>query len=132
MNRHIGIGLIRDVVDTIQSNYKKLKEFKHPLLIFHGKRNQSIPYKDVYKAVKYFGGNDTTLKIIENGFIELYCDTEKEALSLFMIDWILKHAQKAPCLGNISHMTLKTAPRRGAVFNARNIALLVIYALVVK
>ena len=132
MNRHIGIGLIRDVVDTIQSNYKKLKDFKHPLLVFHGKRNQSIPYNDVYKAVNYVGGNDKTLKIIENGFIELYCDTEKEALSLFIIDWILKHLQKSPCLGHLTHMKLKTAPRKGALFNVRNVALFAIYILIVK
>ena len=131
-NRHIGIGLIRDVVDTIQSNYKRLKDFQHPLLIFHGKRNQTIPYKDIYKAVKCVGGNDKTLKIIENGYIELYCDTEKDALGVIMIDWILKHLKKAPVLGNISHVKLKLAPRKKSIISAKNIALLILYIIIVK
>lgn len=132
MNRHIGIGLVRDLVDTIQSNYQKLKDFKVPLLVFHGRRNQSIPYKDIYKAVSYIGSHDKTFKIIENGFIELYCDTEKEALFVFMMDWILKRIQKAPCLGQLSRMKLKTAPRKGPVFSVKRVALLVIYFLIVR
>lgn len=137
MNRHIGIGLIRDVVDTILLNQKKLKEFNYPLLIFHGKSNYSIPYQDIYKTIKHISSGSKTLKLIENGFIELYCDTEKEGLAVFLIDWIMKRVNGSrnnapPCLGQLSHLKLKTAPRRGGIFNAKNIALFVIYALVVR
>jgi Serine aminopeptidase, S33 len=126
-NLHIGIGLIRDVVHSIKSNSTKLNDFRYPLLIFHGKKNASIPYKDIYRAVKQISSNDKTFKLIENGFIELYCDVEKEALGVIMIDWILKRVKKSPCLGQLQNMKLKTAPRRRSMVNLKNIVMLIVY-----
>lgn len=131
-NLHIGCGLVRDLLHTIKGNTNKIKNFKHPLLLFHGKKNASIPYKDIYKVVKLFGSNDKTFKLIENGFIELYCDVEKEALGVIMIDWILKRVKRAPCLGQVHNMTLKTGPRRGSILNFRNIVLIMLYFGIIR
>lgn len=131
-NLHVGLGLVRDVLHSITSNSAKMKQFKHPLLVFHGKKNAAIPSKDIYKAVKQFGSNDKTFKLIENGFIELYCDLEKEALGVIMIDWILKRIKRAPCLGHLQHMPLKTGPRRGSIINFKTISMVVIYVAILR
>lgn len=79
--------------------------------------------------MKTLGSNDKTLKTIENGFIELYCDVEKDALEVVMIDWILKQAKKGQVLGNLINYKLKIAPKKEKYFNFRNILISIGYLL---
>ena len=129
---HVGIGMVRDVIKSISQNQKKLAEFKYPLLIFHGNKNMAINHKDIFKAVKTIGSNDKTLKIVENGYIELYCDLEKEALGVTMMDWVLKRLKKAPVLGNLSHYKFKSGPPKARLLNWPNVIILLSYLVCLK
>jgi alpha-beta hydrolase superfamily lysophospholipase len=129
---HVGIGMIRDITKSIASNPEKLKKFKYPLLIVHGKKNASVPHEEIVKAMKVFGSNDKTLKLIEGGFIELYCDIEKEALAVVITDWILKQAKKGLVLGNLKNYKLKIEARRVGILSFKNVLLLLSYLLTLK
>lgn len=129
---HVGIGMIRDISKSIASNSEKLKKFKYPLLIIHGKKNASVPHEDIVKAMKIIGSNDKSLKLIDGGFIELYCDIEKVAVDVVVTDWILKRAKKGLPLGNLKNYHLKIEARRDGILRFKNILLLVSYVLTVK
>ena len=129
---HVGIGLIRDVVRSISTNKRKLEQFKYPIMILHGRKNMSIPHEDMLKMMDKIGSKDKILKIVENGYIELYCDDEKEALCVVVLDWIKNRSSKAPSLGNLSRYVLKYHPKKDTVFSLRNAALLLVYLIVVR
>lgn len=109
-----------------------LHKFKYPILIFHGKKNQSIPHEDVFKTMEKFSSYDKTLKIIENGFIELYCDEEKDGIIVLMIDWMLKRVKKSPTLGDLSHYQLNVNQKKNKILSWRNIVLLSVYLAILK
>jgi hypothetical protein len=129
---HVGIGMVRDISKSVAASTEKLKKFKYPLLIIHGKNNASVPHEDVVKAMKIIGSNDKSLKLIEGGFIELYCDVEKNAVDVVVTEWILKRAKKAVPLGNLKNYRLKIEARRDGIFSFKNVLLLLSYLLTVK
>jgi len=129
---HVGIGMIRDITKSIASNTEKLKKFKYPLLIIHGKNNASVPHEEIVKAMKIIGSNDKSLKLIDGGFIELYCDIEKVAVDVVITDWILKRAKKGVLLGNLKNYRLKIEAKRDGILNIKNILLIISYLTTIK
>lgn len=117
---------------SVSSNKEKLKDFKYPILIFHGTSNPAMPFEDIRQIVRGIGSYEQTFKRIENGYIELYCDTEKEGLILETTLWIQRKAKTAPTLGNLSHYELRTKPKTRKFVNFKNLCLLLGYLLAIK
>lgn len=82
--------------------------------------------------MKNIGSNDKSLKTVENGMIELYCDTGKDALGLTILEWILKRAPNAQIKGNMDHFKLKSGPKKSRILNLKNLFFLVLYISIIK
>lgn len=91
-----------------------------------------MPFEDIRRIVRGIGSYENIFKSVENGYIELYCDTEKEALILEMTQWIQKKVKTAPALGNLTHYELKTKPKTRKFVNLKNLCLLLGYLLAIK
>ena len=85
----MGLGLIRDCLKTLDRHKTLLKFFNYPLLVIQGSKDILNKTEGIVKIIKEMQSPDKTIKIIENGYHELYADKEKDGVAKMMVDWVL-------------------------------------------
>lgn len=83
----LAVSIIRAIGFLSRSNLK----FRPPMLVLHGGNDCYINTKAVKKFVKRANCSDISLKIIAEGYHELYLDKEKELLFSKILEWIKGH-----------------------------------------
>eukprot|EP01066_Platyproteum_vivax_P006658 Platyproteum_vivax@DN2403_c0_g1_i2.p1 len=79
----------------------RAKEFKYPVLVFHGKLDLLTDPDAACKFYELVSSADKTLKIFPDSYHEVHQDINREEMYTLVGDWILKRAPNARPFGLI-------------------------------
>lgn len=131
---HVGLGLIRDVLNNLNHTMKFLDYFTYPCLFLQGEKDAVINYKMIIKVFRKLKTDDKTFKLIESGYHELYSDVEKESVANTMVDWILERCDGLDGVGDVKSLKLKVRGKRRKknMFSLRNTIFTLFYLYMIR
>jgi Serine aminopeptidase, S33 len=97
-NNYIGLKFARDLAITFSSMDSLLSEFRHPVFIIHGQKDQLFPFRTSETLFRKIGSPDKNFELLENHYHELYIDQDREEVLDQMIGWLDARAPSAKAL----------------------------------
>lgn len=117
----ISYNLAVSIVSAINFLAKSTLKFRPPMLVLHGDKDCYIYTKAVKKFVKKSNCPDISLKIIADGYHELYLDKEKELLFARMTEWIKSHLEAGKISRGFKSYPFKTKLNYSRKINTRRL-----------
>lgn len=114
---HLAVSIIRAINFLSRSALK----FRPPILVLHGDKDCYIPTKAVKKFVKKSNCPDISLKVVSDGYHELYLDKEKDVFFARMTEWIKGHLEAGTISRGFKSYPFKTELNYSRKINTRRL-----------
>lgn len=109
------------ILSAIDYLAKSAMKFNMPMLVLHGDKDCYIQTKAVKRFVKKSKCPDISMKIIANGYHELYLDKEKDVLFSKMNEWIRGHLEAGRVSRGFKNFNFRTKLQYSRGVNIRRL-----------
>lgn len=123
---HLAVSIIGAISYLAKSTLK----LNMPILVLHGGKDCYIQTKAVTKFVKKSKCPDISLKIIADGYHEIYLDKEKEVLFSKMNEWIRSHLDGGRVSRGFKNFPFRTKLEYSRRFNRRRLRIAIVIYLI--
>jgi len=129
---HFGFGLVRDLIKSIRFVQSRVEKFSYPCLVIQGAKDVVVNYHDISSVFKSIPAPDKTIRIMEEGFHEIYVDKEKDRVAETIIEWLNFRTDNAIDLGEIKFIKVNVGKRKRMLVNSKNTTLFLVYCLIIR
>lgn len=112
------------IISAIDYLAKSALKFSMPILVLHGDKDCYIQTKAVKKFVKKSKCPDISMKIIADGYHELYLDKEKGVLFAKMNEWIRSHLEAGRASRGFKNFAFRTKLQYSRRVNVKRLRLI--------